>query len=319
MTHQGHTERDDCLRSLTTRYGAYDPVAAQEWKAMRQRERARCDALLKIEKEHGYRGELVDRARELYHKRGMQGDFQDIIYELMGVQADVARIHERYGPPVENWASTESPSQLTGYDFVAAVRAWLRSQKKDHLSVCEVLLEEGCAGIGPANVFYSHMQQPCITQCIRRMHAANLTFRELHGKESSTFYWLDYFTLRQCRPDFDLDQIQLAIKASGCTLAEIDSELDYIGRSFCVFEIYSTVSAQKALLVNVVPPANDDDKSVDEVLDERAVDCLQAQTRDPEDKQKIDRFISEVGAETVNAAVTLSIREGRKRFKLSRG
>ena len=50
------------------------------------------------------------------------------------------------------------------------------------------------------------MKQPCVTDCTKRMRAANLTFPKLHGKEDETYFMhlLDYLTLRQCRQDSNL-------------------------------------------------------------------------------------------------------------------
>ena len=312
----------DELHFVTEACGPYDPAAAQVWKDMRQRNRKRCDAESRILWDRAM-GADHDRARELIAQRKLHGDsisLQEALVEIMGVQEQWSRMEDLYGHQDEAWSSRENPSPLTGYDFAAAVRHWLRSQGKAQMSVCEVLLEEGCVGVGPANTFYSHMQQPCVTACIASMRAANLTFPKLHGKENETYYWLDYLTLRQCRQDFNLPHIASAVGAAGLTLAEVDLAPDpsYLQRSFCIFEVYATVAAQNELLVHV--HVSRGEKSLDEVLDETPVDCMRAQTRDVVEKHKIDMYIErEIGAEELNAVVTKAMREGQNRLRISRG
>jgi hypothetical protein len=61
-------------------------------------------------------------------------------------------------------------------------------------------------------------------------------------------FWVDYTTLRQCRPDFTLPRIAAVIKSLGTVLAEVDQQLRYIDRSFCIFEVYAALVASSDLI-----------------------------------------------------------------------
>ena len=316
------------LNFVTAAHGAYDSAAAQSWKGMRQRNRERSNLEFETSKAMLQTGADHDRARELC-ARDPGLSFEDAIHQVMNVQEDMAMLKKRYAPIEKNWHSICTPSPLTGYDFAAAVRKWLQAEGKAHMSVCEVLQEEGCAGVGKANTFYSHMQRPCMTECVFRMKQAGLTFyatqasrRDLFGTESEPCFWLDYFTLRQCRADFNLPHIASAIDATSLTIAELDPGLEYLARSFCIFEVYATVAAKNKMFVNVIPDCSDDSEapSLKERLGTQPVDCMRAQTLYKKDKEQIDRYIErEVGAAALNDVVSRAIREGQERRVLSRG
>ena len=60
--------------------------------------------------------------------------------------------------------------------------------------------------------------------------------------------WVDLASLRQCLKDFDVVKTRKLIKDIGCTLVEMDDVLGFLGRSFCAFEIFSTVDGQAKFL-----------------------------------------------------------------------
>ena len=68
-------------------------------------------------------------------------------------------------------------------------------------------------------------------------------------KENHIFFWLDYFSLRQCTNDFDVHMILAVIKKIGCLVASIDSEHLYTKRSFCILEAYAAVAEEETTLM----------------------------------------------------------------------
>ena len=79
-----------------------------------------------------------------------------------------------------------------GYDFCCAIKAYLKANRREHQSICQVLLELGSKNVKPANLFLSHTQGVPIYETIRRMreaieaHKAQLPSAD----ESELFFWL---------------------------------------------------------------------------------------------------------------------------------
>lgn len=217
---------------------------------------------------------------------------------------------------------------LTGYDLVDFVRAWLRREGHDRLSVCEVVLidrrfEDLRQYVGKANIFWSHLQmQDFVSKTTHAMKRIDLYDRcsshrrfnaqnqcppvdsEVLPRESMRMLWLDFFSLRQCQPDFDVNRIIELIGDIGMTVADIDMEGDYFKRSFCVFELYATVHAGCDLVCSMgrdcFHPAQ---------MQCWPLKAQDATTRSPEDKQQIDRLIQDMdgGFRKLNRVVTESV------------
>merc|ERR1711933_236124 len=65
-------------------------------------------------------------------------------------------------------------------------------------------------------------------------------------------FWVDFFCLRQCQNDFDVEKIGNLIMDIKCTLLEVDHELEYTRRSFCLIEAFFSVQYGAKLLC-VIP------------------------------------------------------------------
>jgi hypothetical protein len=104
---------------------------------------------------------------------------------------------------------------------------------------------------------------------------------------SKHFFWLDYFCLRQLQSDFKLRAVIALVGEIGKTIAAVTGE--YLRRSFCVLELFATAKCENAQLVVA--------QDVGDTLDQARVYCTEklgaelAETRNPEDKEKIDDFI----------------------------
>jgi len=226
---------------------------------------------------------------------------------------ELAWATELHGP-IERDGLRIRRSTVTGYDCVSAMKHWLRSHGKSHLSVCEVLLHEAPKGfedlrneVGPASVFYSHLQSrgihdtlACVnSSCqtyarelfrsvrqalpeysedlLETEHMNSITFSRLRHRHWIGKWWVDFFSLRQCHNDFNVQSIRALIKEVGLTVAEVDWQLGtangparggawgpsrpiavstgdgmrYLKRSFCVYELYCTLEGRARLLCNM--------------------------------------------------------------------
>jgi hypothetical protein len=124
------------------------------------------------------------------------------------------------------------------------------------------------------------------------------------------FLWVDYFVLRQCHNDFDLEAIRRVIRDIGCTMVEIDPTLTYLKRSFCLFEVFATIESKTTLLVAV------NEKLSGEAKMKAALSCQPVQSGDAcslyaDDKRKIDGFIrSTIGFDALDKSITEALIEG---------
>jgi len=157
---------------------------------------------------------------------------------------------------------------VTGYDLAEYIRKWQHTKHLNHLSVGEIILVEPdfkhlrqYASI--ANVFWSHIQMESFVgssstyhdqstknemSTIYMMNDAHSDFKGRLPPQDSCFYWLDYFCLRQCRSDFDVDCTIELIKDIGKVVSAIDSNFEYIKRSFCILELYAAVQGNSNLM-----------------------------------------------------------------------
>ena len=204
---------------------------------------------------------------------------------------------------------------VAGYDLARAIRNWLKAEGKTDKSVCEVLLEEGWPEVSRANCFYSHLQIPSVSVTVERI--IELTCRshpELLPIEE-TFFWLDFLVLRQCTNDFDLQKVRAIIKQVGRTCVEILKErggttisLPYLKRSFCVFELFTSVELlpAKDVLINIDIRGMTDELRFE--FKRTPVKTKNALTRNEEDKKNIDEFITgSIGFKRFDAIVTEAI------------
>lgn len=144
-----------------------------------------------------------------------------------------------------DWISRAYGTQLTGYDFAAAIRHWLKQQGKEELSVAEVLIENGEPGVGMATCFVSHVQSQHIHDTLEALECNPGLLKDTGSKKGmeGEYFWLDYMILRQCQSDFNPDQIHTVLSTIRYTLAVEDEERTYLTRSFCLMELAMTPSS----------------------------------------------------------------------------
>lgn len=208
---------------------------------------------------------------------------------------NMAWANDAYGPFTEN--------NQTGYDLAAAIRIWLEATDNTLFSACEVLMQENNDAVGKADWFFSHVQMLPWGTNVDTIYDAQL----FHAK-----IWIDFFVLRQCQHDFEVQRIRDVIREIGHTLVEMDENVTYLSRSFCVFEVFASVEGEAEINVWCSEMSRKRNKRA--VMDKIVaipVKIEDAKARDPEDKARIDEFITEsVGFETLDAEVAQAIAEG---------
>lgn len=186
--------------------------------------------------------------------------------------------------------------------------------------MCEVLLAEGSAHVSVPHIFWSHMQAKQVPYTVMRMRRAAKLHKvaKRHRFDPPLFYWLDYASLRQCKPnDFVVERIRDVIKEVGLTLAESVLSYDYskrcynkpattgfpfMERSFCIFEILASIQTNTKVQVTTDSLAHPDNYC--EFLMQHPLSSKQATTHNPEEKRMIDDFIYEkMGYEQVDNIV----------------
>ena len=66
-----------------------------------------------------------------------------------------------------------------------------------------------------------------------------------YGYANEIPIWMDYFSLRQCGNDFDLNRVNDVVQAMPVFVAAAAS-VGYVSRTFCVFELFRSYVARVA-------------------------------------------------------------------------
>ena len=243
---------------------------------------------------------------------------------------DLDAYRSSLGQHAEPWIAESYPDRLTGYDVVMSIRKWLHEQESAHLSVCEAIMQKGNswdllggrpprvrgAPVGPAGAFISHMQAEHPFDTL-------LLMRKVHRGQAGTspypYQWVDYFTLRQCSPDFHPTEVARAVSLIGSTAVNFNREGSIWDRSFCVLETYATVQAGGFLYVRSSKVHEDFhmmgcNMYCCDSCNVPTIDAANATTHNVADKQRIDEFISvNVGFPLLNETMTRELKRGLRR------
>ena len=111
--------------------------------------------------------------------------------------ADVRAIRRNY-PESLWWIAEQYGDRLTGYDLAEAIKVWLKNNNAEDKSVCEVLKERGWKGIGPPEVFLSHVQAENPSETLHAISAisARIGAARKGTKHPNSKIWVDYLCLR---------------------------------------------------------------------------------------------------------------------------
>jgi len=177
----------------------------------------------------------------------------------------------------------------------------------------EWLLHQSYPGAGRATAFLSHAQKETLALTLGALKRFEIRMG------APVIFFVDYFTLRQCINDFNLDKVKECIKAIGRTvmLAEPWDAPFTLTRTFCAFEVYATLDEHIAF--EVVFPPEQERKMMEDIHAEgrgnvpstpkllsvaENLDVRNAEARNPEHKQMIDEFIENgPGFEQTNSIV----------------
>jgi len=123
---------------------------------------------------------------------------------------------------VEKGTWGRMPKHITGYDLLDFVNGWINDNGHTEHSVCEIILlderfEAFRDTVGPASVFWSHIQRESFAESIQTGSGSRPTISNLRAAcnlfcWTNPFFWLDYFCLRQLQQDFHLERIRTLIE-----------------------------------------------------------------------------------------------------------
>jgi len=181
--------------------------------------------------------------------------------------------------------------KLVGYDVAQAVKIYQRANDGTEYSMCQTFQQRSSDNVKKATKFISHLQMEPVEETLEAMCTE---------KDKDTIFWLDYFTLCQCKNDFNVERVVKIIEEIGETLVIlnlVDGELPYAKRIFCIFEIYATLKGKAKMTVFSRTP-----NEVLGVIHGGSIDAKNAEARNAKDKTKISKFIDEMdgGFEALN-------------------
>jgi len=226
--------------------------------------------------------------------------------------ADIRAIRNDY-PESLSWIAEQYGVRPTGYDLAEAIKVWLKNNNAEEKSVCEVLKERGWKGIGPLEVFLSHVQaeSPSSTLiAMDRIHRRAGAARR-GTKHQGSKIWVDYFCLRQLKNDFKTQQVEELIRKTGAVYVHMDGEetsSSYPTRAFCVFETAVAIEAGATLMIKTpesgplaAPTCPCTCCSYTccgnacrwKPMPDYSIAAAKALARRAEDKAKVDRYIEE--------------------------
>lgn len=162
-------------------------------------------------------------------------------------------------PWVDNRLSDRNA--LVGYDLLEAIRALFQTQRYRAFSVAQVMravyIRAGrTGGVRGADAFLSHLQLEKVSTTLRAMRRAIFRGRGW-GCGAQMALFVDYFCLKQCKDDFTMERIRIAICSIGTTIVLLDPLThalnptfapDVPSRLWCVFEIYCALLADNPRL-----------------------------------------------------------------------
>jgi len=180
--------------------------------------------------------------------------------------------------------------------------------------------------VGPADVFYSHVQlKPvcrtlkCIEKGIETYDAELKAFYQKKeggdtAREAGPRFWLDYFNLRQCQNDFSPPAVVDLVGTIGFVFIEFDFDpLAYLNRTFCALEAFASVKHGVGLGI-ILDEAHA--LGMTELLNKQPIKVANAQARRKKDKDKIDGYIKDsVGFDAVDLALTQAAMDGALKIK----
>jgi hypothetical protein len=208
-----------------------------------------------------------------------------------------------------------------GYDLTAAIKCKWKEVGLQDFSVAEVLYAMGHHGVTWANTFISHVQSEKLTDTLTGIRG----YAEQQWDEP--VFWLDYFSLGQCRSDFTLNLVEKVIRDISLTVLlseRVGHRPKATERSFCLFEWYATLKGSPCRFV--IKPISTRcgccvviarlihaglyHARVASDGDFYQINCEVAACRDEKSKAEIDEKVrSEMGFEKLNEILTSGLKE----------
>ena len=211
------------------------------------------------------------------------------------------------------WIAEQYGDRCTGYDLAEATKMWLRMNNAEDKSVCEVLKERGWKGIGPPEVFLSHVQAEEPSETLHAMWRIDGRFGAARRgtKHKGSKVWVDYFCLRQLQNDFQTRQVEQLIRKTGAVYVHMDGAetgSSYPTRTWCVFESATAIENGATLMIKT-PDSGPlaapncpctcctctccDGFCRWKPMPDYTIDAANATARRADDKAKVDKYIEE--------------------------
>ena len=181
---------------------------------------------------------------------GLEEVCREIYFKVHGSVADgYTNMYVR--PPELAWVTEKHGAEMSGYDLVYALQAWLREQGEQDESVCSLLLKRGgtwAKHVGRATCYYSHRRVRPLARtlgCMRR-------FTQLHAAElpasygEPVFFWIGYASVELCHMAGSLEPatIVATVRSMPMTALELDgSPGDFLSRAVCLLVAYAAIGA----------------------------------------------------------------------------
>ena len=181
---------------------------------------------------------------------GLEEVCREIYFKVHGSVADgYTNMYVR--PPELAWVTEKHGAEMSGYDVVYALQAWLREQGEQDESVCSLLLKRGgtwAKHVGRATCYYSHRRARPLARtlgCMRR-------FTQLHAAElpasygEPVFFWIGYASVELCHMAGSLEPatIVATVRSMPMTVLELDgSPGDFLSRAVCLLVAYAAIGA----------------------------------------------------------------------------
>lgn len=293
----------------------------------------------------------VGEGEEVYHTFGRKvGTGWRYTEEVYNTYKRDQELSDRFDELAVSGACEKERCRTTGYDLLAMLKKWLKDEKFEDMSVCEIIITQErfkhlSKEVGIANVFWSHVQiEPFIgwhnnmnngeivmsTLWNMTMKADNCDTNKILAPVDARFHWLDYFCLRQCCNDFNVNRVIGLIGDIGTLVATVGAPyyrypFDYLGRSFCVVELFAACRGKcKLIVMNCKVSCKVDygdtalRPNLERLLADHPVDAKSATTWSAEEKAKIDEWIQAMpgGFDLLNKTVAEAMLESCPRERV---
>lgn len=172
------------------------------------------------------------------------------ILELFGFWKDGEQVNDATKQRKElglEFADALSPGVVVGYDLQKIIKIFTE-RNLEEFSLCEVMFSIGDRDANTADRLLSHAQMEPLHVTLEAMQRHEVQARR------PCFFFLDYPSLRQCKKDFIMEEIERSMRQMSAIVLVLDpiEAPETLKRIFCLFEV--GVALRHGLQFEVVLP-----------------------------------------------------------------